>query len=703
MFAVFQGSPDSGGDHDGVYTLSNDRQRLSHHSTDGIVNLAAEFLEAQAYHEQRLALSKSDSVTPSLEGTASEDVPRDGHSRQSSLDLSISTDSRGLDEDSSIWEQESLYTDRSETASIATPRSNHSGQGSTKGARGRTSVSSTGESKGIRAVKSKKRRNRYVDINDIVIEFDPKKEFLWEMRLKYERDKRKRLNKQSASLSASLERLDTVSDDIDPELSPDPLSQSLPWNLHQQQRGSETRSRSVADIRDSIGDPYSQVSGDWTSPAPKESSLPRGVKVRVVPDLVLTESDYKLATSQSAPKGAFSIEQGSVILRPHQDQLTGIQRDLDSEKTYTKRPHSYPLDLPRPKLGLVPGQRASDGGLVAYSELLRQDFHQDFSGETNRVSEFSTFKPSDDSDTIRADAGIGVIDKPENTDKPHHDLYNSNKFITSEGANTAESTSVVPAITVSPKTSHASKPAAEADRSKSSTKQPDDMRDITEKTEQVNTEVLVIHRLPGEKLGMGLSIESVGGDDDPIKGVFVENIVPGGAADKATGGTQGICVGDEILAINGTPLKDVSYSETVAFFREMPLRMILMVSRKVEPKVILADVELGETTTDLPEEQFEIPEGFETVAVSLEKKPTESLGISIVPSYGSTQKFYQVSLTISTFSLLRILITRCCFAAIKPLIMLLPVSMVVASLSLTLLADLPSAHLQSDIITYKRK
>ena len=108
-------------------------------------------------------------------------------------------------------------------------------------------------------------------------------------------------------------------------------------------------------------------------------------------------------------------------------------------------------------------------------------------------------------------------------------------------------------------------------------------------------EVLVLHRLPGEKLGMGLSIESTGGDSDPIKGVYIQNINPGGAADRATGGSRGLCVGDQILSVNGTPLETVSYSETISYFREMPLRVIFLVRRQ---RLIL-DVEVDSVVDDL--------------------------------------------------------------------------------------------------------
>ena len=188
-----------------------------------------------------------------------------------------------------------------------------------------------------------------------------------------------------------------------------------------------------------------------------------------------------------------------------------------------------------------------------------------------------------------------------------------------------------------------------------------------ESDEETETEILLIHRLPGEKLGMGLSVESSGGDTDPVKGVFVDSVTPGGAADKATGGTRGVCIGDQILAINGTPLADVSYTETLTFFKEIPLRLILTVKRKlIKPFAIEEDddknTKLGQqsynssnnhslfSVDSFDEDEYEeldfgmeeVPEGYEVKHIEFERNPSDSLGISVVPSYGSTQGYYQV-------------------------------------------------------------
>ena len=177
-------------------------------------------------------------------------------------------------------------------------------------------------------------------------------------------------------------------------------------------------------------------------------------------------------------------------------------------------------------------------------------------------------------------------------------------------------------------------------------------------------EVLVIHRLPGEKLGMGLSVESTGGDNDPVKGVFVESVEPGGAADKATGGSRGICVGDQILEINGTPLQEVSYVETVSFFSEMPLRVIMMVRRSYRPmsKRLCSNAQSDSSSHSLQSDASvlqsqgtksskhmssngatgEDQRTLSVITLSFTKAPTDGLGIALVPTQGTIPQYYKV-------------------------------------------------------------
>lgn len=94
-----------------------------------------------------------------------------------------------------------------------------------------------------------------------------------------------------------------------------------------------------------------------------------------------------------------------------------------------------------------------------------------------------------------------------------------------------------------------------------------------------NVESLIVHRLPGETLGMEVDIKRPLGHDSRVYGVFVSGVHPGGPAEMASGGTRGICVGDEILRINGTQLRDMSHTEAVQIFNEMPLRITVVVKR----------------------------------------------------------------------------------------------------------------------------
>lgn len=164
-------------------------------------------------------------------------------------------------------------------------------------------------------------------------------------------------------------------------------------------------------------------------------------------------------------------------------------------------------------------------------------------------------------------------------------------------------------------------------------------------------EVVVLHRLPGENLGMILGIE---GDKtkDHISTVRVKSVTIGGAAYRASGSSSGIAVGDEILEVNGLELKTLSHDECVTVFKEMPLRVILKIKRKMRKRIKSAAM----TSDDEPEvkngfvmrytaseSEDDVRDGFIPLTCEIDKNPKESLGLSIVPSYGSTRQFYQVS------------------------------------------------------------
>jgi len=89
-------------------------------------------------------------------------------------------------------------------------------------------------------------------------------------------------------------------------------------------------------------------------------------------------------------------------------------------------------------------------------------------------------------------------------------------------------------------------------------------------------EQLTVNRLPGEPLGMHCDV--IDGDRGPR--VMVRLVVRGSPAERATGGDRGVEVGDEILAINGVKLTNVSRVEIPQFITETPLTLILLICRQ---------------------------------------------------------------------------------------------------------------------------
>lgn len=160
-------------------------------------------------------------------------------------------------------------------------------------------------------------------------------------------------------------------------------------------------------------------------------------------------------------------------------------------------------------------------------------------------------------------------------------------------------------------------------------------------------EMVIIHRLPGEKLGMVIEMEGGKEKASQIKHVVVKHVTPGGAADRATGGSCGLCARDKILQLNGIDLCKLTRGECIAVFREMPLRLLLCIQRhcRIRTKKQSYDISSASTLTNGSSESNGVlsPEGFQRHEVVIHKRPGEpGLGLSIVASYGSTKQFYQV-------------------------------------------------------------
>ena len=79
---------------------------------------------------------------------------------------------------------------------------------------------------------------------------------------------------------------------------------------------------------------------------------------------------------------------------------------------------------------------------------------------------------------------------------------------------------------------------------------------------------------------MGVSVEKRT-DTDITGRVYVKTILPGGAAELASGGSSGIQEGDEVLEVNGSQLSGLSQEEVVKLFKEMPSQCEIVVRRAV--------------------------------------------------------------------------------------------------------------------------
>ena len=190
-------------------------------------------------------------------------------------------------------------------------------------------------------------------------------------------------------------------------------------------------------------------------------------------------------------------------------------------------------------------------------------------------------------------------------------------------------------------------------------------------------ETLILHRLPGENLGMILGIEGGKDSTGKVSSVLVKSVTLGGAAYRATGSSKGVCVSDEILKVNGTDLRTLSHDECISVFKDMPLRVLLGIKRgqKNLPPVEISPNEAEKidrkfdfqrpvpagsvNRQDFFDSDEETMSGFGVYKVTIEKEPNENLGLSIVPSYGSTKEFYQVQYIILIATVFNLITALC--------------------------------------------
>ncbi len=644
-------------------------------------------------------------------------------------------------------------------------------------------------------MKRRKSRNRTVDIEDIVIEFDPDKEFLWEMWLKYEREKLKR--KSSEDLTSSPSSGDdwqhsrhrrTSSGSAEINISGAKVKTSE-FTLHK----SVDKLKRLHSRQESQGSNASNTSGDelsntdekiLSSETTPEFSTPVRTPERTTPVHIVHERGTPVHTGHG---GTSPVQLGQGQVQSGQDVSSSVHIGHEDRVDSPLTTHAtYPIEVEavihNPEGGVdnpsysmdTPLENnyypSSDNRGVSQSSMVNSSSPGDSIPQENRVTQSKTSQNGAFHDNFHP-SGISVDDyqitsgaQPpamlpsgdQNIPSPDEQIesYKAPLDVYRDSVRIFEETS---SERQTPKLSMKHKSKSLGASIDSDAFLPFDEQEVLESKQEVlkpevprqeeEIEVLVLHRLPGEKLGMGLSIESTKGDNDPVKGVYVENVTPGGAADRATGGRHGLCVGDEILQVNGTPLREVSYSETVTFFKEMPLRVMFMVRRYRQPELELPpesiinpsgfgtlpsphslntgaemysdDLERSarsrdpdldpkegsefmssisempnsnhhdnqdpianhntespanhiqeSTTNEIAESQSspmphrdetrqdsqqllnsnpspdvqEAPTGFEVVTYTIQRKrPDESLGLSIVPSYGSTSQYYQVS------------------------------------------------------------
>ncbi|KAL5004224.1 hypothetical protein ScPMuIL_017680 [Solemya velum] len=177
------------------------------------------------------------------------------------------------------------------------------------------------------------------------------------------------------------------------------------------------------------------------------------------------------------------------------------------------------------------------------------------------------------------------------------------------------------------------------------TKMKENGESIRSQGSDSSVETLVVHRLPGENLGMILGVEGGKEGQGPVTSIVVKSVTMGGAAYRATGGTKGICVGDEILNVNGTNLRRLSHAACISVFKEMPLRVTMTIRRgksRFSPVTKSYSYHINGHPEYYSDSEEDSPMNFAPHTIEINKNASRSLGMSIVPSYGSTKEYYQV-------------------------------------------------------------
>eukprot|EP00106_Octopus_bimaculoides_P005046 XP_014772488.1 PREDICTED: uncharacterized protein LOC106870797 [Octopus bimaculoides] len=166
----------------------------------------------------------------------------------------------------------------------------------------------------------------------------------------------------------------------------------------------------------------------------------------------------------------------------------------------------------------------------------------------------------------------------------------------------------------------------------------------------------VVSCLPNESLGIILGMnERIEFEEGEKREVYMKKIVPNGAVHRVVLESQSFTLGDEILAINGAYFEKMTRSECIKLLTNLPSEVSFISRRNPMPWTAgprcsfylnLIDNKRESILSPAPKlftnEGKKIPDNYKLLEISLYREIGDQLGISLVPSYGDTNHYYQI-------------------------------------------------------------
>ncbi|XP_029646293.1 uncharacterized protein LOC115220334 [Octopus sinensis] len=166
----------------------------------------------------------------------------------------------------------------------------------------------------------------------------------------------------------------------------------------------------------------------------------------------------------------------------------------------------------------------------------------------------------------------------------------------------------------------------------------------------------VVSCLPNESLGIILGMnERIEFEEGEKREVYMKKIVPNGAVHRVVLESQSFTLGDEILAINGAYFEKMTRSECIKLLTNLPSEVSFISRRNPMPWTAgprcsfylnLIDNNRESILSPAPKlftnEGKKIPDNYKLLEISLYREIGDQLGISLVPSYGDTNHYYQI-------------------------------------------------------------